>query len=125
MITSLLALAIIATFPFYLLDLPEAKGSAGSIFSFFLGDFLEAFLAMRFYKELVIKTSSKDVDLLDLESSLLALGTLPLNRNILHSIFTFKPLTSLKGTNRGPRVAGSSIDPSPLALTVKASTKSL
>jgi len=80
---------------------------------------------LRFYKELVIKTSSKDVDLLDLESSLLALGTLPLNRNALYSIFAFKPLTSLKGTNRGPRVTGSSIDPSPLALTVKASTKSL
>jgi len=37
----------------------------------------------------------------------------------------FKPLTSLKGTNRGPGVTGSSIDPSSLALTVKASTKSL
>ena len=80
---------------------------------------------MRFYKELVIKISSKDVDLLDLESFLLALGTLPLNRNKLYSIFTFKPLTFLKGTNRGPRVTSSSINPSPLALTVKASTKSL
>jgi len=37
----------------------------------------------------------------------------------------FKPLTSLKGTNRGSRVTGSSIDSSPLALIVKASTKSL
>ena len=80
---------------------------------------------MRFYKELVIKISSKDVDLLDLESSLLALGTLSLNRNKLRSIFTFKPLTSLKGTNRGSRVTSSSINPSPLALIVKASTKSL
>ena len=65
------------------------------------------------------------MDLLDLKSSLLVLGTLPLNRNKLRSIFTFKPLTSLKGTNRGPRVTGSSVNPSPLALTVKASTKSL
>ena len=87
---------------------------------------------MRFYKELAIKTSSKDVDLLDLESSLLdlessllALGTLPLNRNKLYSIFAFKPLTFLKGTNKGPKVTSSSINPSPLALTVKASTKSL
>jgi len=80
---------------------------------------------LRFYKKLVIKTSSKDIDLLDLESSLLALETLPSNRNKLHSIFAFKPLTSLKGTNGGPRVTSSSIDPSPLALTVKASTKSL
>ena len=80
---------------------------------------------MCFYKELVIKISSKDVDLLDLESSLLALGTLPLNRNKLRSIFAFKPLTSLKGTNRGPKVTSSSIDPSSLALIVKASTKSL
>jgi len=124
-ITSLLALAIIATFPFYLLALLEAKGSIGPIFSFFLGDFLEAFLALCFCKELATKTSFKDVDLLDLESSLLALGTLPLNRNVLRSIFTFKPLTSLKGTNRGLRVTGSGINPSPLALTVKASTKSL
>ena len=87
---------------------------------------------MRFYKELVIKISSKDVDLLDLESSLLdlessllALGTLPLNRNKLYSIFMFKPLTSLKGTNRGPGVISSSINLSPLALIVKASTKNL
>jgi hypothetical protein len=80
---------------------------------------------LRFCEELVIKASSKDVDLLDLESSLLALGTLPPNRNEVRSIFTFKPLTSLKGTNRDPRVTGSSVNPSPLALTVKASTKSL
>jgi hypothetical protein len=80
---------------------------------------------LRFYKKLVIKISSKDVDLLDLESSLLALETLPPNRNKVRSIFMFKPLTSLKGTNRGPRVTSSSTDPSPLALMVKASTKSL
>jgi hypothetical protein len=124
-ITSLLALAIITTFPFYLLALVEAKGSIGPIFSFFLEDFLEVFRALYFCEELVIKASSKDVDLLDLESSLLALGTLPLNRNELRSIFVFKPLTSLKGTNRGPRVTSSNINPSPLALMVKASTKSL
>ena len=86
---------------------------------------MEAFIALRFYKELVTKTSSKDVDLLDLESFPLALGILPPNRNKVYSIFAFKPLTSLKGTNRGPRVTGSGIDPSSLALTVKASTKSL
>ena len=80
---------------------------------------------MCFYKKLAIKTSSKDVDLLDLETSLLALGTLPLNRNEIYSIFMFKPLTSLKGTNRGSRVTSSSTDFSPLDLTVKASTKSL
>jgi len=80
---------------------------------------------LRFCKKLAIKISSKDVDLLGSESSLLALGTLPPNRNELRSIFAFKPLTSLKGTNRGPRVTGSSIDPSSLALIVKASTKSL
>jgi len=95
-ITSLLALAIIATFPFYLLALLKAKGSISPIFSFFLGDFLEAFLALCFYKELAIKTSSKDVDLLDLESSLLTLKTLPLNRNVLRSIFTFKPFNLFK-----------------------------
>ena len=65
------------------------------------------------------------MDLLDLKSSLLVLGTLPLNRNKLRSIFTFKPLTSLKGTNRGPRVTSSGIDPFSLALIFKTSTKSL
>src|SRR6266550_1990044 len=97
--TSLLALAIIATFPFFLLTLLKAKGSAGLIFSFFLGDFLETFLALYFYRELVIRISSKDVDLLNTKSSPLALGTLPLNRNKLCSIFTLKPLISLKGNN--------------------------
>ena len=67
----------------------------------------------------------KDVNLLDLESSLLALGTLPPNRNKLRSIFAFKLLTSLKGTNRGPRVTSSGIDPFSLALIFKTSTKSL
>jgi hypothetical protein len=60
------------------------------------------------------------VDLLDLESSPYTLGTLPLNRNKLRSIFAFKPLTSLKDNSRGTGVTGSS-----LVLTVKASTKSL
>jgi hypothetical protein len=107
------------------LTLLEAKGSIGPIFSFFLGDFLEAFLALYFYRKLVIKVSSKD--LLDLESSPLALGTLPLNRNKLYNIFAFKPLTSLKGNSRGSGVTSSSIDSSSssLALIVKASTKSL
>jgi hypothetical protein len=107
------------------LTLLEAKGSIGPIFSFFLGDFLEAFPALRFYGELVIKISSKDVDLLDLESSSLALGTLPPNRNELRSIFAFEPLTSLKGNSRGPGITGSGVDSSSLALIVKASTKSL
>jgi hypothetical protein len=107
------------------LTLLEAKGSVGPIFSFFLRDFLEAFPALRFCGKLVIKASSKD--LLDLESSPLALGTLPLNRNVLRNIFAFEPLTSLKGNSRGSGVTSSSIDSSSssLALIVKASTKSL
>jgi hypothetical protein len=72
----------------------------------------------------VIKSSSKDIDLLNLESSLYALGTLPLNRNKLCSIFAFKPLTSLKGNSRGAGVTGSSVDFS-LILIVEAGTKSL
>jgi len=85
---------------------------------------LEAFLALCFYGELATRSSSKDVDLLDLESSPYALGTLPLNRNKLRSILAFKPLTSLKGNSRGTGVTGSSADFS-LILIVKASTKSL
>ena len=46
---TLLVLAIIATFPFYLLTLLEARDSIGPIFSFFLEDLLEAFLALCFY----------------------------------------------------------------------------
>jgi len=107
-----------------LLTSPEARGSVGPIFSFFLGDLLEAFLALRFCGELAARLSSKDVDLLDLESSPYALGTLPLNRNELRSILTFKPLTSLKGNSRGTGVTSSSADSS-LVLIVKASTKSL
>ena len=124
MITSLLALVIIATFPFYLLALLKAKGSAGLIFNFFLRDFLEAFLALHFYRELMTGPSSKDINLLDLKSSLYTLGTLPLNRNKLYSILIFKLLTFLKGNSGGARVTGSSTDSS-LILIVKASTKSL
>ena len=87
-ITSLLALVIIATFPFCLLALLEAKDSADFIFSFFLRDFLKAFLALRFCEELVIKTSFKDIDLSNLKSSLSALGTLPLNKNKLRYILS-------------------------------------
>jgi hypothetical protein len=123
-IISLLTLAIITTFPFYLLALLKAKGSAGPIFSFFFKNFLEAFLALYFCGELVTKLSFKDINLLDLKSSPYTLGTLPLNRNKLYSILAFKLLTSLKGNNRGTRVTGSSTNSS-LILIVKAGTKSL
>ena len=122
-ITSLLALVIIATFFFCLLILLEAKGSAGPIFSFFFRDFLEAFPALYFYGELVIGLFFKDVNLLNLESSLYILGTLLLNRNKLCSILVFKPLTSLKGNSRGAGVISSGVN-SFLILIVKASTKS-
>ena len=85
---------------------------------------MEAFLALCFYRERAIRSSSKDIDLLDLELSPYALGTLPLNRNKLYRIFTFKALTSLKGNSRGAGVTSSGIDSS-LVITVKASTKSL
>ena len=68
--------------------------------------------------------SSKDIDLLNLESFPYALGTLPLNRNKLYRILAFKPLTFLKGNSRGTRVTVSGIGSS-LVLIVKASTKSL
>ena len=68
--------------------------------------------------------SSKDINLLNLESSPYILGILLLNRNKLYSIFVFKPLTSLKGNSRGTEVTGSSID-SFLILIVETSTKSL
>jgi hypothetical protein len=123
-ITSLLALVIIAAFIFYLLALLKARGFTGPIFSFFFRDFFEAFLALHFYRELAIRPSSKDIDLLNLESSLYTSGTLPLNKNKLRSILIFKPLTSLKSKSRGARVTSSSIDSS-LILIVKASTKSL
>ena len=68
-------------------------------------------------------SSSKDINLLNLESSPYTLGTLPLNKNKLYSIFVFKPLTSLKDNSRGTKVTGSSTDSS-LILIVEASTKS-
>jgi hypothetical protein len=72
----------------------------------------------------VTRSSSKDIDLLNLESFLYALGTLPLNRNKLRSILAFKPLTSLKSNSRGIRVTNFNTDSS-LILIVEASTKSL
>jgi hypothetical protein len=72
----------------------------------------------------VTKSSSKDVNLLNLESSLYTLGTLPLNKNKLYSILIFKPLTSLKGNSKDAKVTSFNID-SFLILIVKASTKSL
>jgi hypothetical protein len=119
-----LASVIITTFPFCLLVLLEAKGSIGPVFNFFLRDFLEAFLALHFYRELMTKSSSKDIDSSDLKSSPYTLGTLPPNRNKLCSIFAFKPLTSLKGNSRGTGVTGFSTDSSSI-LIVEASTKSL
>ena len=85
---------------------------------------MEAFLALHFCGELVTGLSFKDIDLLNLKSSLYILSTLPLNRNKLYSIFIFKPLTSLKGNSRGAGVTGSNINFF-LILIVKASTKSL
>ena len=124
MITSPSALVIIAVFPFRLLTLLKVKDSVGSIFSFFLRDFLEAFPALHFYRELVTRLSFKNIDLLNSEFSLYTLGTLPLNKNKLYSILTFEPLTSLKSNSKSTKVTGSSADSS-LILTVKASTKSL
>jgi hypothetical protein len=124
MISSLLALVIITAFPFCLLALLKAKGFIGPIFNFFLGDFLKAFPALHFYKELAVKTSFKDIDLLNSESSPLTLGTFPLNINKLCSISTFKPLISLKSNSRGLKVTGSSTNSSFLILIVEASTKS-
>ena len=71
-----------------------------------------------------MRLSSKDINLLNLESSFYTLRTLPLNKNKLYSILAFKPLTSLKSNSRGARVTSSSTDFF-LILTVKASTKSL
>ena len=117
-------MVIITAFPFCLLALLKIKNFVGPVFSFFLRDFLKAFLALHFYRELVTKLSFKNVDLLNLKSSPYTLGTLFLNRNKLYSIFAFKPLTSLKSNNRGTKVTSSSTD-SFLILIVKASTKSL
>jgi hypothetical protein len=85
---------------------------------------LEAFPVLYFYRELATKSSSKDIDLLNLEFSLYTLGTLPLNKNKLYSIFIFKPLTSLKSNSRGAGVTSFGTDFS-LILIVEASTKSL
>jgi len=124
-ITFLSASAIIATFPFFLLALLKARDSAGPVFNFFLKYLLKTFLALRFYRELAVKISFKDVDLLNFESSPLVLGTLLLNKNELRSIFAFKPLTSLKGNSRGAKVTESGVNPFSLVLIVKTSTKSL
>ena len=80
---------------------------------------------MHFSKKLIIKIFIKGVDPLNLKSSLLALGTLPLNRYKLPSIFIFKPLTFLKGNNKGTKVTSFSADSFFLVLMVEASTKSL
>ena len=69
------------------------------------------------------RLSFKDINLLNLKSSLYTLGTLLLNRNKLCSIFAFKPLTSLKSNNRGTGVTSSGADFFSI-LTVEASTKS-
>ena len=79
---------------------------------------------MRFSGELITKISTKGVDPSDLKSSLLALGTLPLNRYKLPNIFTFKPLTFLKSNNKSTRVTSFSVNSSFLVLIVEASTKS-
>ena len=121
MISFLLALVIIATFPFCLLAPLKVKGP---IFSFFLADFLKAFPTLCFYGELAAKIFFKDINPLDLKSSPSASGTLPSNINKLYSVFIFKPLISLKGNSRGAKITGSSIDSSSLVLMVEASTKS-
>ena len=80
---------------------------------------------MRFYRELVIKISFKDVDPLNSKSSLLILGILSLNRNKLYNIFIFKLLTSLKGNSKSIKITGFNANTSFLILIVKASTKNL
>ena len=107
-----------------MLALLKAKGFVGPIFSFFFRDFLKAFPALYFYRKLVTESSFKDIDLLDSKSSLCTLGTLPLNKNELYSIFAFEPLTSLKDNSRSTGVTGSNID-SFLISIVETGTKSL
>ena len=85
---------------------------------------MEAFPALYFCRELATKLSSKDINLLNSESSPYILGTLPLNKNELYSIFIFEPLTSLKSNSRGTKVTGSGVN-SFLILIVEAGTKSL
>ena len=87
-------------------------------------NFLKAFLALYFYGKLATRSSSKDINLLNLKSSPYTLKTLPPNRNELCSIFMFKPLTSLKGNSRDTKITSFSTDSSSI-LIVKASTKSL
>src|SRR6266702_5095652 len=120
MIFSLLALIIIAAFPFCLLVLLKAKDFISPIFSFFLKDFLKAFLVLYFYRELIIKTSFKNIDLLNLKSSFLVSGTLPPNINKLYNIFIFKPLTFLKGNSKGLKVTSFGAGFFSLILIVKA-----
>ena len=72
----------------------------------------------------MIRLSSKDIDSSNSESSLYTLDTLLLNRNELHSILTFKPLTSLKSNNKSTGVTNSSTDSSLISI-VKVSTKNL
>ena len=80
---------------------------------------------MHFSKELITKIFIKGVNLLNLKSSFLVLGTLPLNRYKLPNIFIFKPLTFLKGNNKSTKVTDSSTDSSSLVLMIKASIKNL
>jgi hypothetical protein len=107
-----------------LLALLKTKGSVSPIFNFFLRDFLKAFPVLYFYRELATKLSSKDINLLNLKSSLYTSGTLPPNKNKLYSILTFKPLTFSKNNSRGTKVTSFSTGFFSI-LIVKASTKSL
>ena len=82
-------------------------------------------MALYFSGELIIKISTKGVDLLNLKSSLLILSTLLLNKYKLSNIFTFKPLTFLKGNSKSARVISFNTDSSSLVLIVEANIKSL
>ena len=97
-----------------------------SLLSFLISSiaFFIASTTLYFYRKLAAKTSFKDINLLNLEFSLLASGTLLLNINKLYSIFMFKPLTSLKSNSRGAKITGFSVDSSSLVLMVKVNTKS-
>ena len=117
----MLALAIIATFPFCLLAPLKAKSP---IFSFFLGDFLKAFSALYFCGELAAKISSKDINLLNLESFFFSFRHFAFKYKKLYNVFVFKPLISLKSNSRGTKVTGFGTDSFSLILIVKASIKS-
>ena len=121
----MLVLVIITAFSFHPLVLLKVKDSINPIFCFFLKDLLKTFLVLYFYKELIIKISFKDVDLLNSKSSFLVLGTLPLNRNKLYSIFAFKSLIFLKDNSKGTGVTSFGANSFSLILTVKVNTKSL